>query len=84
MNNKGQTLGLAILSSIVVLIIGLMFINFLTPEIDNFRSNMNCASPDDIRDGVKLLCLAVDGTVPYWILLVFSVVIGGITARLLL
>ena len=84
MNNKGQSLGLAIMSGIFVLIIGLMCVNFLMPSITDFRTELNCASPDDITDGTKLLCLVTDATVPYWIMLVFSVVIGGITARLLL
>lgn len=84
MNKNGQSLGLAILSSIVVLIIGLMFVNFITPEISTFRVDMNCTMPNAISDGSKLMCLVADITVIYWIILVFSVVIGGITARLLM
>ena len=80
MNSKGQTLGLAIMTSLFVLIAGLMLVNFLMPEITNFRSNMNCASASSISDGNKLLCLMADATVPYWIVLVFSLVIGGVTA----
>lgn len=82
MNDKGQSLGLAIMASIFVLIVGLMAVNFLMPEITDFRANMNCANPSQISDGVKLLCLTSDATIPYWIVLVFSLVIGGITARL--
>jgi len=83
-NNKGQSLGLAILTSIVFLILGLMFVNFLTPEISDFRSNLDCTNAANISDGTKLTCLLVDTTVVYWIVIVFSVVIGGITSRLLL
>jgi len=82
MNKKGQSLGLAIISGIAVLIIGMMFVNFITPELANFRIDMNCAAPDSISDGSKVMCLVADTTVIYWIVLVFSVVIGGITARL--
>ena len=82
MNSKGQTLALSIMTSLFVLVIGLMMVNFLTPEIDNARTNMNCSDVDNIHDGTKLFCLTIDGTVPYWIVLVFSLVIGGITARL--
>lgn len=77
-------MGLAILSSIFVLIVGLMTVNLLMPEITDFRTNMQCASPDNISDGVKILCLITDATVPYWIVLIFSLAVGGITARLTL
>ena len=78
MNNKAQTLGLGILVSIFVLIIGLMMINFLMPEITNARINLSCTDVDNISDGVKLTCLMISATIPYWIVLIFSLVIGGI------
>jgi len=81
-NKKGQTLGLAIVSSILCLIIGMMLLNFLMPEITDFRINAQCSNAAGIHDGVKLLCLVSDAAVPYFIVVVFSLVIGGITARL--
>ena len=81
MNNKGQTLGISVIIGIVVLIIGLMVINFITPEVDRARTNLDCSSAGTISDGTKLLCLAVDITVIYWVLIIFSVLIGGITGR---
>jgi len=74
-------MGLAIVSSLVVLIIGLMMINFIMPEVTTFRSSMACADSANISDGTKLLCLAADATVPYFILIVFTLVIGGITSQ---
>ena len=82
MNNKGQTMGLAILSFLAVLIVGLTLVNFLMPEVTTFRADMSCASVDTISDGTKLLCLFGDATVPYVIVLIVSLAIGGITARL--
>lgn len=82
MNKKGQSMGLAILSFLAVLIIGIMFVNFLMPEVTTFRTAMNCASADTISDGTKLLCLFGDATIPYVIVLIFSLAIGAITARL--
>lgn len=82
MNKKGQTMGLAILSAIFILLVGLMVVNFLMPEITNFRVNMSCSDASGIHDGVKILCLITDGAIPYWIVLIFSLAIGGITARL--
>jgi hypothetical protein len=81
MNNRGFSLGFAILSSLFILIVGLMLINFLTPEIDTFRAEMSCASPSDISDGTMVLCLVTDTVVPYFIVLVFSLLIGGVTSR---
>ena len=82
MNKKGQTMGLAILSFLAVFIIGLMFVNFLLPEVTTFRTNMSCSSASTISDGTKLLCLFGDLTVPYVILLVVSLAVGAITSRL--
>lgn len=75
-------MGLAILSFLAVLIIGLMFVNFLMPEVTTFRAEMSCASPTAISDGTKLLCLFGDATIPYFIVLIVSLGIGAITARL--
>jgi hypothetical protein len=84
MKKKGQTLGLTIISIVFFLIVGLMIINFIMPEIDTARTALDCANTGAISDGVKLLCLVIDTTIPYWIILVFSVVIGAITARMFL
>ena len=83
MNKKGQTMALTIMSAILIFIVGLMFLNFIMPEVSTARANLQCSSADTITDATKLLCLAIDGTVPYWILMVFSIGIGAITARLL-
>ena len=83
MNKKGS-LGIAIITSIFVFIIGLAVINLLLPEVTNFRINMNCADAENINDGVKLLCLVGDVTIPYWILLIISITIGGIVAKFVL
>lgn len=82
MNKKGQSMGLAILSFLAVLIIGLMFVNFLMPEITTFRADMSCASAESISDGTKLLCLIGDATIPYLIIGIVSLAVGAITARM--
>jgi len=79
---SAQTMGLAVLSFLAVLVIGLTFVNFLMPEISTFRANMNCADESSISDGTKLLCLFGDATIPYVIVLIVSLGIGAITARL--
>jgi len=82
MNKRGQTLGLILISSVFFFIVGMTAINFLMPEIDRFRTDLNCASAATITDGTKLLCLVGDSVVIYWIVLVFSIVIGSITSRM--
>lgn len=84
MNKKGQTMGLAVLSAIIIFIIGLMIVNFIMPEVTNVRAGLSCASASSISDGTKMLCLIIDTVVPYWVLIVFSVITGIITARLVL
>lgn len=84
MNNSGQTLGLSILSFLVLLIIGFSIINLLAPEVTDARTNLNCDNPDLISSGTKVMCLFVDVTVVYWIIGILSVAIASITARLLL
>lgn len=77
-------MGLAILSALGVFIVGLMFVNFLMPEVTNFRIDLNCAYADDISDGTKLLCLVGDAVVPIFILAVLSLGVGAITRRFIL
>lgn len=81
MNNKGQTLGLAIMSAIAFFIIALMTVNFVMSEVSNARNNLSCADAANISDGTKLLCLVMDTTVIYWIIIAFSVTLGIIISR---
>jgi hypothetical protein len=82
MENKKAQLGLAIINAIFVFIMGMLIINFLMPEVTNFRVNMNCDSYTTISDATKLLCLVSDITIVYWIWLIFSITIGVIISRL--
>lgn len=77
-------MGLAIMSCFFVFIIGMLAINLLLDEVTNARTNLNCSDGANISDGTKLLCLVTDTTIPYWILLIFSISIGAITARMFL
>lgn len=81
MNKKGSSLGLAILTTLGVFIIGMMLVNFLMPEVTNFRIDLNCASASTISDGTKLLCLVGDSAVPIFVVAVISLGIGAITRR---
>jgi len=82
MNNKGQTMGIAILSAIIVFIIGMVCINFVLDEVTNARTDLSCADASSISDGTKLLCLIIDTNVPYFIWLVFCISLGAILQRM--
>ena len=86
MQKKAQTLGLAIIIAITIFIVGMLAVNYLKPEITRARdsTNLDCSNTNNISDGTKLTCLAVDVVIPYFIVLVFSVTGGLITARFLL
>ncbi len=75
-------MGIAILSAIVIFIIGIMAINFLMPEVSTARIELSCDSPATISDGTKFLCLIIDTQIPYFIWLVFSISMGAILSRM--
>lgn len=81
-NKKAQSLGISMMSLIFFVIIGFMCINFFFNEISTARTSLNCASPNTISDGTKLLCLVVDLTIPYWIWIILVVGIGFILIRM--
>ena len=81
-NKRGQTMGIAILSAIVIFIIGIMCINFLLTEVSTARIELSCDDASSISDGSKFLCLIVDTQIPYFIWLVFSISLGAVLARM--
>lgn len=82
MNKHAQTMPLAILSFLAVIIVGFTLIQFLLPEISDFRVNIGCADADTLSDGGMVLCLISDGIIPYVIISVLALAIGLITARM--
>jgi hypothetical protein len=81
MNRIGQ-MGLGLLSFIGVVIVGLVFVNFLMPEVSTFRVDLQCSNAAGISDGTKLLCLVGDAVIPYVIILIFALGVGAITSKL--
>jgi len=81
MNNKGQ-IGLSIIVAIFIFIIGMVCINFLKDEVTTARDALDCSSVDDISGGIMLACLTIDIVVFYWIIIIFSIAGGLITARM--
>lgn len=81
MNKKGAGLGLAIMVAIFALLTGFLFLGFLIDEVDVAKADLSCASPDDISDGTKLLCLSVSFMTTYWIWVVIAAAVSVITVR---
>jgi len=81
-NDKGQTVMLSIFFGIFIFLIGIVFINFLIPDVTTFRTGMDCSNSSGISSGSKLTCLFGDAVVPYWILLILSMAGGVILSRL--
>ena len=82
--NKKGGIGIAIILSIFIFIVGLSVMNLIIPEVTTFRTDMSCSDAANISDGSKLTCLIGDATVPYFILLVFSVAGGFLVEKLAL
>ena len=76
-------MGLAIMSTVMFFIIGIMLVNVLMSEVTSGRLNLSCSAADSISDGTKLLCLVLDGIIPYMIVTVLAVAVGFITDKLL-
>lgn len=76
MNKKGGSFLLSTLVFFILFAAGVMFINFITTDIDSAREsqNLNCDS-NSISDGAKLTCLGIDLVVPYVIVSMIS--LGG-------
>ena len=84
MNRKGQTLGMTVLFAIFFFLFGSLFLNFFPSLVDNARIDLNCTAANTISDGTKVLCLMVDGFMPYLIWCILSVIGGFIASRLTL
>lgn len=84
MNRTGQTLMLSILFAAMFFIFGITFLNYIQPEVKNTQTALDCNNVNAISDGTKLMCLAVDGVVPYFVVLVISSAGGVVMARLAL
>lgn len=74
-------IAIAFLCALVYFMFGMIFLNFLMPDVALIRnaSNLHCAAPD--TEGDKLTCLIVDGVIPLFILAVLSTAGGIITER---
>ena len=73
---------MAAMIALILFMVGMLVTNFFMPEVTQTRLDLNCANAGSITDGTKLMCLMVDSTVIYWIILVCSIAGGAIFERL--
>ena len=86
LNNKGQTTFMSIIFAIIIFMIGMIFINFLKPEITTSRAsdNLDCSNGASITDGNKLMCLFTSVTLSLFILSIVSLVGGYLLSKFLI
>ena len=82
MNKKGNMFS-ALMIVFMLFIIGMTITNFLMPEVSQARIDADCTNAAGITDGTKLMCLFIDSTIIYWIVLVFSIIGGIIVDKLI-
>lgn len=82
MVNKKGSLGIGIITAITIFIIGMMSINFIMDEVTDARINLSCSDASNISDATKLLCLVVDITVIYWMIIILGIIGGLVVTRL--
>lgn len=81
MNKRGQTLFLSILVGVMIFIFGMLFLNYIKPEVSTAKLiSLDCTNPS-ISDGNKVTCLGVDLVIPALIFTIVSVAVGSILAR---
>lgn len=76
-DNKKANMYSVILLTFILFMVGMTVANFLKSPIDDARSSLNCNSAGSITDGTKLMCLNIDITMVYFIVLVCSIA-GGV------
>jgi len=75
MNKKGAIF-LGCIVALMIFLAGTLFIEHFKSDITTARTDLSCSNPTTISDGTKVLCLMMDGLVPYYIL-VFLSLVGG-------
>lgn len=82
MNNKGNIYSV-ILMALILFMVGMIVANFLKSPIDDARTNLDCSNAAGITDGTKFMCLTIDMTMIYFIILIVSIAGGSILDKVL-
>ena len=79
MNKKGNIF-LGVILSVSIWISGILAIPFIIDVIDPTRVSLDCTNTA-ISFGTKMLCLTIDGVIPYIIWGLISLVLGLMAGR---
>lgn len=82
LKNKRGNILMSIMVALIIFMVGMTIVNFIKPDVTNARSDLTCTAP--ATDGTKMMCLGIDMAVPYFIILICSLVGGIITEKLLI
>ncbi len=80
---KRGSILMMVATAVIIFMVGMIAVNFIKPEVTTARTSLNCGNAAAITDGAKLMCLATDTVVPYFIILVCSIAGGILTEKLL-
>ena len=78
MKSKKGNLYVAVVIALVIWIAGILILPFIVDDINSFRVNMDCSNSSISNTG-KLVCLAGDSLVPYFIWTLVSIALGFIS-----
>ena len=82
-NKKGSMFS-TIIMAIMLFMIGMLVVNFIKSPIDDARTSLNCDSAAAITDGTKMLCLTMDISLVYFMVLIISIAGGAIIDKTIL
>ena len=73
LNKKAQSgIFVSLIVAIMIFFAGVIVVDFIKDNVTDARTSSLCTAP--ATDGGKLLCLVEDVAVPYFILLILSIV----------
>lgn len=75
MNKAGQTIGFAVLWAVIIFMVGILILPFIGDEVTRATGTdqLDCNN-STISDGTKLTCLEVDIIIPYFLIMIISIV----------
>ena len=82
-DKRGSTYSV-IMIALMLFMVGFVVANFLKSPMDDARADLKCSDAANISDGTKWMCLAVDMTMVYFIILIISIAGGVIVDKLMI
>jgi len=84
MNKRGQAAMVGLMIGVFIFLLGMGFIDPMRDVITEVRSTsqLDCDN-SSISDGSKMTCLAVDLTLPYFILIVLATAGAWVSAKII-